>query len=114
MSSREDVVCATRPSPWRTCWSSTPWWHVQTRTNSSPGVPEQPSKGAYKSNNPAEARNRLRLRVRFGAEAKLGETVTAGLRLTTGSVGNGSDPSTENQNLGNYNTRSTVGFDRAY
>lgn len=82
--------------------------------NAPPAVLQQPANGAYNINNTSDARNRLRLRVRFGAEAKLGETVTAGLRLTTGSVGNGSDPSTENQNLGNYNTRSTVGFDRAY
>ena len=26
----------------------------------------------------------------------------------------GGDPSTENENLGNYNTRATVGFDRAF
>jgi len=29
-------------------------------------------------------------------------------------VGSGSNPGTENQTLGNYETRSTVGFDRAY
>src|SRR4029077_15646464 len=62
----------------------------------------------------SDPRYRMRLRVRFGAEAKIGDTVTANIRLTTGSAGTGGDPSTENQNLGNYNTRSTVGFDRAF
>ena len=82
--------------------------------NAPPEVLQLPPNGAYNINNTADPRNRLRLRVRFGAEAQLGNTVTAALRLTTGTVGNGSDPSTENQNLGNYNTRSTVGFDLAY
>jgi len=82
--------------------------------NAPPEVLQQPAFGAYNANNTSETRNRLRLRVRFGAEAKVADTVTAAIRLTTGSVGNGGDPSTENQNLGNYNTRSTVGFDLAY
>jgi hypothetical protein len=82
--------------------------------NAPPEVLQLPPNGAYNINNTTEARNRLRLRVRFGAEAQIGDTVTTALRLTTGSVGNGGDPSTENQNLGNYNTRSTVGFDLAY
>lgn len=73
-----------------------------------------PQLGGYLINNDTDPRNRLRLRVRFGAEARLGDTVTAALRLTTGSSGTGGDPSTENENLGNYNARGTVGFDRAY
>jgi len=73
-----------------------------------------PAFGGYLINNDTEQRNRMRLRVRFGVEAHLGDTVTAALRLTTGSAGTGGDPSTENENLGNYNARGTVGFDRAY
>jgi Putative porin len=81
--------------------------------NATPEVFTQPQYGAYDVNNTSDPRNRMRLRVRFGAEAHLG-TVTAALRLTTGSAGTGGDPSTENENLGNYNARGTVGFDRAY
>ena len=68
----------------------------------------------YNINNTTEQRNRLRIRARFGLEAHMGSSVTAGLRLTTGGVGAGSDPGSENQTLGNYNTRASVGFDRAY
>ena len=68
----------------------------------------------YNINNTTDERNRLRIRARFGLEAHLGRSVLAGLRLTTGGVGAGSDPGSENQTLGNYNTRATVGFDRAY
>jgi hypothetical protein len=82
--------------------------------NALPQQLQLPDFGAYNINNTSDPRNRMRLRVRFGADVAVADTVTAGLRLTTGSVGNGGDPSTENQNLGNYNTRSTVGFDRAY
>jgi len=64
--------------------------------------------------NSTEANNRLRLRARFGFDATVGDTVTVGMRLATGGVGAGSNPGSENQTLGNYETRSTVGFDRAY
>jgi Putative porin len=87
-------------------------------TDNAPNAPPQllqlPGFGAYNINNTSDPRNRLRLRARLGAEAKLGNTVTAGVRLTTGSAGTGGDPSSENENLGNYNARGTVGFDRAY
>ena len=82
--------------------------------NALPQQLQLPEFGAYNINNTSDPRNRLRLRVRFGAEARVSDTVTAGIRLTTGSTGQGGDPSTENENLGNYNTRATVGFDRAY
>jgi hypothetical protein len=75
---------------------------------------QSPFYGAYNINNDTEARNRLRLRARFGAEARVADTVTAALRLTTGTSGTGGDPSSENENLGNYNARGNVGFDRAY
>jgi hypothetical protein len=64
--------------------------------------------------NSTEANNRLRVRARFGFEATVGDTVTVGMGLATGGVGAGSNPGTENQTLGNYESRSTVGFDRAY
>jgi hypothetical protein len=54
------------------------------------------------------------VRARFGFDASVGDTVTVGMRLATGGVGAGSNPGSENQTLGNYETRSTVGFDRAY
>ncbi|HVO47255.1 MAG TPA: putative porin [Steroidobacteraceae bacterium] len=82
--------------------------------NALPQQLQLPEFGAYNINNTSDPRNRLRLRVRFGAEARVSDSVTAGIRLTTGSTGQGGDPSTENENLGNYNTRATVGFDRAY
>ena len=64
--------------------------------------------------NSTESDNRYRIRARFGFEATVGETVTVGMRLATGGVGSGSNPGSENQTLGNYETRSSVGFDRAY
>lgn len=82
--------------------------------NATPQLLQLPAYGAYNINNTSDPRNRLRLRARLGAEAKLGDTVTAGIRLSTGSSGTGGDPSSENENLGNYSARGTVGFDRAF
>jgi len=84
-----------------------------SQPNAPPELLQLPPLG-YNINNTTEARNRLRLRVRFGAAAKVNDKVDVVIRLTTGSAGTGGDPSTENQNLGNYNSRSTVGFDLAY
>jgi Putative porin len=64
--------------------------------------------------NSTQADNRMRVRARFGFDATVGDTVTVGMRLATGGVGTASNPGSENQTLGNYETRSTVGFDRAY
>jgi hypothetical protein len=64
--------------------------------------------------NSTDANNRMRIRARFGFDAHVADTVTFGMRLATGGVGAGSNPGTENQTLGNYETRSSVGFDRAY
>jgi hypothetical protein len=64
--------------------------------------------------NDTQTDNRLRIRARFGFDATLGDTVTVGMGLATGGVGAGSNPGSENQTLGNYESRSTVGFDRAY
>ena len=82
--------------------------------NALPQQLQIPEFGGYTINNTSDARNRLRLRVRFGMDAKVNDSVTAAVRLTTGTSGTGGDPSTENENLGNYNARGTVGFDRAY
>ncbi len=82
--------------------------------NASPLVFQQPDFGAYNINNTEDPRNRLRLRVRFGTDIHVTDGVDVGIRLTSGSAGSGGDPSTENENLGNYNTRATVGFDRAF
>jgi hypothetical protein len=64
--------------------------------------------------NDTQANNRLRFRARFGFDATVGDTVTAGIRLASGGVGLGSNPGSENQTLGNYATRAAIGFDRAY
>jgi hypothetical protein len=64
--------------------------------------------------NSTDANNRLRIRARFGLDAHVADSVTVGIRLASGGVGAGSNPGSENQTLGNYETRSTVGFDRAY
>jgi len=64
--------------------------------------------------NSTDATNRLRVRARFGLDAHVADSITVGMRLATGGVGAGSNPGSENQTLGNYETRSTVGFDRAY
>jgi Putative porin len=60
------------------------------------------------------AYNRMRIRARFGFDATIGDTVTVGMGLATGGVGAGGNPGSENQTLGNYESRSTVGFDRAF
>ena len=64
--------------------------------------------------NDTETNRRMRLRARVGLEASVGDTVTVGMRLATGGVGTGSNPSSENQTLGSYGTRSAIGFDRAF
>ena len=64
--------------------------------------------------NDTETNRRMRLRARVGLEASVGDSVTVGFRLATGGVGTGSNPSSENQTLGSYGTRSAIGFDRAF
>ncbi len=63
--------------------------------------------------NSTEADNRLRFRARFGLDATVADTVSVDIRLATGGVGAGSNPGSENQTLGNYASRATVGLDRA-
>jgi hypothetical protein len=62
----------------------------------------------------SEAWNRMRIRARFGFDATVGDSVTVGMGLATGGVGTGGNPGSENQTLGNYESRSSVGFDRAF
>ena len=64
--------------------------------------------------NTTEDRTRFTLRARFGLLAKVGENVSAGIRIATGSL---TSPASTSQTLGaNFNNlnRYTVGFDRAY
>lgn len=68
----------------------------------------------YGVENVTDTDNRLRLRARFGAQARVNQYVRAGFRLATGGVGYGSNPASENQTLGNYESRSAAGIDRAY
>lgn len=57
------------------------------------------------------SRDRLRLRARLGVNAKVADTVTAGLRLSTGSV---SDRVSTNQTLGQNFNRQALLVDRAF
>jgi len=61
--------------------------------------------------NTTENRERLRVRARFGLVGTLDENWSGGIRLSSGSL---TDPVSANQTLGTYNTRFTVGLDRAY
>jgi Putative porin len=61
--------------------------------------------------NVSEDRYRMRVRARFGVEASLSPSLTAGVRLSTGSL---QDPSSENQTLGNYGARYTTAFDQIW
>jgi len=64
--------------------------------------------------NSTETDNRLRFRARFGFDATVSDTVTVGVRVASGGVGLGSNPGSENQTLGTYEGRASVGFDRAF
>jgi hypothetical protein len=57
------------------------------------------------------ARNRARLRVRFGIESKLNDDFTAGFSLNTGSLG---DANSTNETLTNFFNRKTIAVDRGY
>jgi hypothetical protein len=64
--------------------------------------------------NSTESDNRYRFRARFGFEATVADTVQVGMRVASGGVGAGGNPASENQTLGTYAARETLGFDRAY
>jgi hypothetical protein len=61
--------------------------------------------------NTTQDRNRLRLRARFGVEGDMTPNLRAYIRLASGSL---TDPGSENQTLGTYSQRYTVGIDQAY
>jgi len=61
--------------------------------------------------NTTEDRDRLRVRARLGLLAAVTPGVSAGFRLTTGSL---TDPVATNQTLGSYNNKYTFSLDRAY
>jgi hypothetical protein len=61
--------------------------------------------------NTTQDRDRLRLRARLGVDAQISPTLSAGIRLASGSL---TDPGSESQNLGTYAARYTVGIDRAF
>lgn len=61
--------------------------------------------------NTTETTDRERVRARAGFTADIDDETSAGFRLATGSA---TDPLSENQTLGNYETRYTVAVDRAY
>jgi hypothetical protein len=64
--------------------------------------------------NSTERDDRLRFRARFGFNTTFSDSVTVGVRVASGGVGAGSNPGSENQTIGSYETRSTIGFDRAF
>lgn len=61
--------------------------------------------------NTTSDRERLRLRARVGVDAQITPTLTAGIRLASGSL---TDPGSESQTTGTYADRYTVGIDRAF
>jgi hypothetical protein len=61
--------------------------------------------------NTTQDRNRMRLRARLGVEADMTPKLRAYIRLASGSL---TDPGSENQTLGTYAQRYTVGIDQAY
>lgn len=61
--------------------------------------------------NTTEDRERMRVRMRLGAKAKITNSFEAGLRLVTG---NGNDPVSTNQTLANYGKKYQSTFDLAY
>jgi len=61
--------------------------------------------------NTTQSTDRERIRARTGFTVDLDDQTSAGLRIVTGSA---NDPLSENQTLGNYETRYQVALDRAY
>jgi Putative porin len=126
---KQDVLAQAKKERWGDPGALPDWlqhftWYGDMRlrfqadrfpTDNAPNAPVQILQ-AYGVNidNSTEANNRLFIRARFGFDATVGDTVTVGMRLATGGVGDGSNPGSDNQSLGNYETRSSVGFDRAY
>lgn len=61
--------------------------------------------------NSTEDRQRARIRLRLGVDAKVTTNLKTGIRIATGSFNN---PVSTNQTLGNYNSPDKVVLDRAY
>ena len=66
---------------------------------------------AATTGNTTETRERWRLRARLGLTAKISNSVTAGVRLATGSS---DDPVSTNQTLGNTANKYSIWLDQAY
>ena len=64
-----------------------------------------------KLNNTTEDRNRLRVRAQLGVKADVNDWMTAGIRMTTGSL---DDPISPNQTQEAASGKYTIGLDRAY
>jgi hypothetical protein len=64
-----------------------------------------------KLNNTTEDRNRLRLRAQLGVKAEVNDWMTAGIRMTTGSL---DDPISPNQTQEAATGKYTLGLDRAF
>jgi hypothetical protein len=62
-------------------------------------------------NNTTEDRNRLRVRAQLGVKAEINDWMTAGIRMTTGSL---NDPISPNQTQEAASAKYTLGLDRAY
>lgn len=61
--------------------------------------------------NTTDNRSRFRVRARLGANARLGDDLTGGIRMTTGSV---SDPISSNQTLNTKDSKYSFALDRAF
>jgi Putative porin len=126
---QHDVLAQAKTERWGDPGAYPDWlnhftWHGDMRlreesdrypTDNTPNASvEELQAFGVNTDNSTEAWNRMRIRARFGFDATLGDTVTVGMGLATGGVGTGGNPGSENQTLGNYESRSTVGFDRAF
>jgi hypothetical protein len=67
--------------------------------------------GGANLNNTTEDRNRLRVRAQLGVKAEINDWMTAGIRMTTGSL---NDPISPNQTQEAASGKYTLGLDRAY
>ncbi|MDO9204579.1 putative porin [Methylotenera sp.] len=67
--------------------------------------------GGADLNNTSDDRSRTRLRARLGVKAQVNDWMSAGLRMTTGSLG---DPISPNQTQEAASAKYTLGVDRAY
>jgi hypothetical protein len=129
---KQDVVSQAKTERWGVPgtlpdWLSRITWYGDVRlryqaerfpTDSAPNATPQelalPQNGAYTLSNTSEPVNILRIRARFGMDATISDSVSAGIRLATGGVGIGTNGASESQTLGNYSSRESVGLDLAY